>query len=236
MSVLAMLEEHRAAGTPYNLLLTAFTHTAIDNLLGKIRDLQEQLGIVGGRFAVRKTMVDGAAPVQTIDPRGVREFCSSFDLAVVGATIWQVRKTEPEVVSYDLVVVDEGSQLKVTEAAMAARRVKKGGRLVIAGDDLQLPPIIQGECPMPDDEPPLHLSILECLRAGDPAGEVTSVLLENFRMNDYLAGRLYTPPTTGRQATRSPTAGSTSMSPDSTHSSPRSSTLRIRQCSAYSRT
>jgi DNA replication ATP-dependent helicase Dna2 len=203
MTVLAMLEAHRRAGRPYRVLVTAFTHTAIDNLLAKIRELQEQFGIVGGRFAVRKAMRDGVAPVLTIDPKGVSAFCSSFDLAVVGATIWQARKTEPDVVSYDLVVVDEGSQLKVTEAAMAARRMKDGGRLVIAGDDLQLPPIVQGEYPMPDDEPPLHLSILGCLRAGDPDGEITSVLLENFRMNDvlcsYPAGRLY--PTDYRPAT-----------------------------------
>jgi DNA replication ATP-dependent helicase Dna2 len=201
--VLALIEAHSAAGKPYRVLVTAFTHTAIDNLLGKIRELQEQFGIVSGRFAVRKAMRDGTAPVQTVDPKKVREFCSSFDLAVVGATIWQARKTEPEVVDYDMVVVDEGSQLKVTEAAMAARRVKPGGRLVIAGDDLQLPPIVQGEYPMPDDEPPLHLSILECLRAGDPDHEITSVLLENFRMNDvlcdYPAGRLY--PTDYRPAT-----------------------------------
>jgi superfamily I DNA and/or RNA helicase len=97
--------------------------------------------------------------------------------------------------SYDLVVIDEGSQLKVSEAALAARRLARGGRLLIAGDDLQLPPIVQGEYPIPEGEPPLHLSILECLRAGDSDLEMTSVLLENFRMNDvlcdYPAGRLY---------------------------------------------
>jgi DNA replication ATP-dependent helicase Dna2 len=195
IAVLSLIEAHRQAKEPFHVLLTAFTHTAINNLLLKIRDLQEEQSIVKGDFAVRKAADDPSSPVRTINPKDIQGFCNRFDLAVVGATVWQARKASPEETSYDLVVIDEGSQLKVTEAALAARRVATGGRLLIAGDDLQLPPIVQGNYPMPDGEPPLHLSILECLKDGDPEEEMTSVLLENFRMNDvlcdYPAGRIY---------------------------------------------
>ncbi|MEA3510779.1 MAG: AAA domain-containing protein, partial [Actinomycetota bacterium] len=39
ITVLSLLEAHRQAGQPFRVLLTAFTHTAIDNLLSKIRTL-----------------------------------------------------------------------------------------------------------------------------------------------------------------------------------------------------
>ena len=58
---------------------------------------------------------------------------------------------------------------------------------MIAGDDRQLPPIVQAEYPAPEEPgPPLHRSILECLREGDPEDLLTRPLLENFRMCDRL--------------------------------------------------
>jgi superfamily I DNA and/or RNA helicase len=85
-----------------------------------------------------------------------------------------------------MVVIDEGSQLEVGDSAIAIRRVRQGGRLLIAGDDKQLAPIVQAEYPVPDGGLPLHRSILEALRAGDSDGTLTRALVENWRMNDRL--------------------------------------------------
>jgi superfamily I DNA and/or RNA helicase len=104
---------------------------------------------------------------------------------VFGSTVWQARKN-PAHLAYDLVVIDEGSQLKVGEAAVAARRIRPDGRLVVAGDHRQLPPVIAGEYPHAEGEPPLSRSILECLVASDPDEEMLSALTENFRMCDVL--------------------------------------------------
>ena len=65
--------------------------------------------------------------------------------------------------------MDEGSQLRVPEAAIVLGRLGARTRLLIAGDDKQLPPIIQAAYPDPEEgEPILHRSIFECLKAQDP--------------------------------------------------------------------
>ncbi len=68
------------------------------------------------------------------------------------------------------------------------------GRLVLAGDHLQLPPIVAGTYPeTPPGQPLLHRSIFEavCPRAEpgtQPSSPILRQLLENFRMNDVLTG------------------------------------------------
>jgi DNA replication ATP-dependent helicase Dna2 len=81
---------------------------------------------------------------------------------------------------------------------LAIRSLAPDGRLLIAGDDRQLPPIVQGRYPDPaEHEPILHRSLFECLRAQDPDEVFTGTLLENFRMNEtlcrYPAAQIYVP-------------------------------------------
>jgi superfamily I DNA and/or RNA helicase len=182
--MLCLVEAHRRAGRPLRVLITAMTNAAINNCLAKLTELQDQHGVVKRDFLVGKLQGDGTGGIKSIDPKragdGIAELC------VFGATVWQARKTSPDNLSYDLVVIDEGSQLRVADSAIAIRRVADGGRLLIAGDDKQLAPIVQAEYPTPEDGLPLHRSILEALRAGDADGELTRTLVENFRMNDRL--------------------------------------------------
>ena len=147
-TVLAMMEAHRAAGISFHVLLTAFTHTAIDNLLTKITELQSDHRVVRGDYVIRKASTDNGAPVPTVDPKAVGGVCHQNDHVIIGSTVWQARKTGPEAVAYDLIVIDEGSQLKVAEAAIAVRRLVAGGRLVIAGRRLATPPNRPGRVPI----------------------------------------------------------------------------------------
>lgn len=183
-SVLALLEAAKRAGRPMRILVTAFTNTAINNLLAKIAELQTVSGLAAGA-PVRK-LGDGSGPVSGLGPKDAARFAADHDQVVLGATVWQARKVDPGDLAYDIVIVDEGSQLKVGEAAIALRRLRPGGRLVIAGDHCQLPPVISGGYPTADGEPPLARSILECLVAGDPDKKMLAALTENFRMCDAL--------------------------------------------------
>jgi hypothetical protein len=186
VTVLALLEAHRRAGRPLSVLVTGFTHAAIDNCLDKIVTLQDSLGVLCEPLAIRKLKA-ATARVDALDPDSACGFCARHARSVVGATVWQARRTPPEEHRYDVVVIDEASQVKVGEAALAIRRVEPGGRLVVAGDDQQLPPIVQGAYPELDGEPLLHRSILECLRGTDDRpGAPLVTLLENFRMCDTL--------------------------------------------------
>lgn len=178
LAVLCLAEAHRQAGLPLRVLVTAFTHAAIDNCLRKLDELQRTIGVVRGGLAVHKMAAAGDAPVPRMHPKEIADFLGTTPIAVVGATVWQARKVSPEEIRYDVVVVDEASQLEVAESAIPIRRLKPNGRLVIAGDDRQLPPIVAGNYPVPEGESLLHRSILEALRDRDPKGETVATLLE----------------------------------------------------------
>jgi superfamily I DNA and/or RNA helicase len=80
--------------------------------------------------------------------------------------------------------------VRVPEAAVAVALA--GSRLVLAGDHLQLPPIVAGVYPeTPPGQPLLHRSIFEAVFRKDESDAPSSLrrqLLENFRMNDVLTG------------------------------------------------
>ena len=107
--------------------------------------------------------------------------------AIVGSTVWGLAKSEAR---FDLVVIDEASQLRVPDAALAIDRVHERGRLVAAGDHFQLGPIIKGAYPDPaEGEPVLHGSVFDLLRERpDRPGTPLCQLLENWRMCDVLTG------------------------------------------------
>lgn len=219
-AVLALYEAHRRSGLPFRALLTGFTHAAIDNLLRKVIEIQDRHDIVGEPVRIAKA-ASGAtdADLQRIDPRDQVGWANAAPRSVLGTTLWQAAKVDAVEVSYDLVVIDEGSQLKVGEAAIAIARKAAGGRLLVAGDDRQLPPIVNGDYPRPHGEPVLHRSILECLRsAGTGADDpLTVALVENWRMCDTLCAypaasiypREYGPATAEIAARRLPVPAST---------------------------
>lgn len=186
MAILALAESHRRARLPLRVLVGGFTHTAIENVLGKIAELQEAQDILGGRLPIRKIDKGASALVGTVAPNQAAAHAAGAPICVLGGTVWQARKVDPAELSCDLVVIDEGSQLKVAEAAIALRRLRPGGRLLVSGDDRQVPPIVQGRHQVPEGEPLLHRSILECLRDRDPSGVILATLLETFRMNAAL--------------------------------------------------
>lgn len=185
-AILCLVEAHRREKRTYRVLVTAMTNAAIDNCLEKLLEIQVEQKVVEGEFTVGKLSGNGKGGIQSIDPKAADTAAAGCDQAVFGATVWQARKTPPEKLRYDLVVVDEGSQLRVGDSAIAIRRIASSGRLLVAGDDKQLAPIVQAEYPVPEDGLPLHRSILEALRAGDVDGTLTRALVENWRMNDRL--------------------------------------------------
>jgi superfamily I DNA and/or RNA helicase len=45
---------------------------------------------------------------------------------------------------FDVVVIDEASQMKVADSLIALSSIRRGGRVILCGDDRQLAPIIRG--------------------------------------------------------------------------------------------
>jgi DNA replication ATP-dependent helicase Dna2 len=200
LAILCLAETHRRARKPLRILVTAFTHAAIDNCLRKLASLDRSLGIVDGGLAVAKLGVRSLPEmegVQEISPASGWTWAMQHGVCAVGGTVWGIRKGTPAGAA-DLVVIDEASQVKVPEASIGVRRVGVDGRLLIAGDHRQLPPIVQAAYPEPTEgEPVLHRSVFQALADQDEDQSFTATLLENFRMNHtlcrYPAEQIYIP-------------------------------------------
>lgn len=80
------------------------------------------------------------------------KFYDTFKHSIIGSTVWGVRKcfgksyTDTE--QFQMVVVDEASQLLSAHCIYPLMHLsKEHGRLVLAGDHYQLPPIISTDYP-----------------------------------------------------------------------------------------
>ena len=167
------------------ILISAMTHAAIDNLLRMIVRIADALGRPAPALAKVGRAVTGG--ISDIAKEGIDGWLDEHDAAIVGSTVWGLAKSEAR---FDLVVIDEASQLRVPDAALAIDRVHERGRLVAAGDHFQLGPIIKGAYPDPaEGEPVLHGSVFDLLRERpDRPGTPLCQLLENWRMCDVLTG------------------------------------------------
>lgn len=203
-TILGLIEAHARAGKPFRVLVTAFTHAAIENVLLKIVNRQAELPELKARPRLGKAKYwQGAkTDIATVKEDNLADWLTEADHAILGATPYSSLKKRQELPPFDLVVVDEASQVRVPEAAVATLLVGESGRLVLAGDHLQLPPIVAGQYPEPPPEQPLlHRSIFEAVCPRGPgrpaASKLVRQLLENFRMNDVLtsfaANLLYGP-------------------------------------------
>jgi DNA replication ATP-dependent helicase Dna2 len=210
-TILGLAEAHARGGQPFRVLVTAFTHAAIENLLRKIAQWRgETPGLrVEVLLGKAKYWQGASAGVATVAESDLAGWLTDAEQVSLGATAYSCLKKRQELPQFDLVVIDEASQVRVPEAGIAAMLVAEEGRLVLAGDHLQLPPIVAGVYPeTPPDESLLHRSIFEAVCPRPAAGtrrtpaplagsRLVRQLLENFRMNDVLtsfaAGLLYGP-------------------------------------------
>ena len=170
------------------ILISAMTHAAIDNLLRKIVQLADDLDQSTPALAkVGGPATDASGRIVGVAKDQLEDWLDEHGTAIVGSTVWGLAKSEAH---FDLVVIDEASQMRVPDAALAIDRVDDRGRLVAAGDHYQLGPIISGTYPTPaDGEPVLHGSIFDLLRERPGrSGTPLCQLLENWRMCDVLTG------------------------------------------------
>jgi hypothetical protein len=196
-TIAGLARAHAEAGRSFRVLVSAFTHAAIENLLRKVAECLRAQRLERVAVAKAKYWQGAVAAAEVIPDDALAAWLDVHEHAVVGATAYSCLKAREELPDFDLVVIDEASQVRVPEAAVATSLVADAGRLVLAGDHLQLPPIIAGTYPeAPEGEPVLHHSIFEavCPRhdgakpQAPESGRVVRQLLENFRMNDVLTG------------------------------------------------
>jgi hypothetical protein len=182
----------RRAGRTCRVLVTAFTREAISNLLsaiaarGAIAGQQIPIAFAGPRPD------DVPTGVEMIALESLQDFLNDA-CCVVGMTTWSSSKAlnrgwhgglpcdDADV--FDVVCIDEASQLKVAQGLMALAPLRDSGRVIVAGDDRQLSPIGSLEEWEVDDRK-LGGSLYDFLRSG---GVAEYGLTETFRLNRVLA-------------------------------------------------
>ncbi len=191
-SIICMMRNSRATGVPLRIGIVAFTHSAIENILVKVLTMLEEepfgevlhvykLGSCRTPSGERKLM-----PIAEVRSHEVVD----LPYLVLGGTVYSFDKIRTYRDSFDILVLDEASQMKFSELSLGMGLLSDSGRLILAGDDMQLSPIISGEYPATEDGlPGLHESVFTYLRRRDRVDSpvYTCQLLENWRMNSTLS-------------------------------------------------
>lgn len=151
---LGYLELRRRRGLPCRILLTGFTRNSIANLLGAMHEKAGKHGFGGTTFCWvgSEPPQEMPADIQVLEPADSVPLLNQPHL-VMGTTSWSLYKliekahhpaadglTAP---LFDLVCIDEASQMVVSQGLMCLAGLTPGGRVLVAGDDRQLPPVRQ---------------------------------------------------------------------------------------------
>ncbi|KAI9264518.1 P-loop containing nucleoside triphosphate hydrolase protein [Helicostylum pulchrum] len=204
--------------------VTAFTRDAIYHLLKRIEKVQKRHGF---QDLFEIIYVHGYQNDKTFEPgsnmigcsweqsytkiRAMKKDETKPSIFVMGATVWSWERirTKWKTFQYcDMMLLDESTQVLVSDALLAIACLKKpNGKLIVAGDHMQLGPIIKNdysETMSRLDDPLLFGSIQQCLmrtqenhaiptrefllRKGTirDFGPHTLQLKDNWRMNEEL--------------------------------------------------
>lgn len=165
--VVGAVLEAAIARRPLRVLVCASTYTAIDNVLVPIA--ADLIALLNGTVDTIRIRSMYQAPPLNVAPaidmelsRGnpsaaVRNLRATLqngsDVVVIGATPEQVHNLltcdngSARDEWFDLIVIDEASQMDVAHAVLPLSAVADQGAAILAGDPMQLPPIHQAEAP-----------------------------------------------------------------------------------------
>lgn len=191
------LAARKDSNLPCRVLVCGFTREAIGNLIDSISDMLNRwapgvpISFFGSQpeqsLADRIQIHSLAGQVQQAQ---ARKWLDETAYCVVGATTWSLNKlfaagsgAGPTSPVFDLVLIDEASQMLVSQGLMALSGLASEGRIVVAGDDRQLPPI-RSTTAINLDGKLLGGCLYSFLRSG---GIKEFSLNETFRLNFPLA-------------------------------------------------
>ena len=155
-----------AGAKPLRVLICGPTYTSVDNVLGPVRDdlAHTTNDVLLARIRSASRPGEGTAPEldypldrRDPDPKllALSDRLTSGDgTTIVATTAQQVHNLlsmgDESAVGqlFDLIVIDEASQLDVGHAVLALAALAEHGTVVVAGDHLQLPPIHKATAPV----------------------------------------------------------------------------------------
>lgn len=157
-----------------SVLLTSYTHTAVDNILLKIRD--EKIGIlrIGAAAKVHPEVREFAT--LAVEPKDSLEALekSWMEPPVVATTCLSINHPLFNRRTFDYCIVDEASQITLPVCLGPIRMAQK---FILVGDHYQLPPLVQNKEAM---EGGLDVSLFKLLCEAHPEAVVS--LAHQYRM------------------------------------------------------
>lgn len=176
---------HEFAKEGNKVLVTAFTHTAINNALQKTSTLThyDHIVKVGKRAQMEGLNYDGSTAKNWADfsRSGYNNYSSGI---IVGATCYAPHTKKLSFMDWDVVIIDEAGQLSIPLAVAA---MVKGKKIILIGDHKQLPPIISGE----QDDIEFTKSIFEHLFNFAPGQMLNVTYRMNAEINRFPSNQFY---------------------------------------------
>ncbi len=203
-SLIAICRYYKTTGKNLRIAVTSLSRNAIRNVLTKVTeilaDIEEAYHIP--KNDIRHLMLDSKR-VTDKEMAGFNELKKAEKPTIYGATVWQLalfntsKTNDDRDAPFDIIVIDEASQLSLMDAVIALRCGSRRCRYLIVGDEDQLSPIIKEKYAATPDEPYIYGSVFHYFSTCRDSGVFTAMLTENFRMNqaisDYSAVSIYDP-------------------------------------------
>jgi superfamily I DNA and/or RNA helicase len=176
--------------------VTANSHKVITNMLAKAANLlppDSSCGIVKIGGSCREEAEHIGSKARGVV--GASNLKLNDEDMLIGATAWALANNNVSS-CVDLLIVDEAGQVPICRLPAMGKCLKPGGKIVVLGDQMQLPAPVQGTHPGQGDK-----SILEYILSGDSNSE--SVIDENrgiflplsFRMHpsicNFISSQVY---------------------------------------------
>lgn len=176
---------HQFAIEGKKVLITAPTHTAINNALQKCSTLTKYPHIikVGKSNQKEGLNYDGSTARNSPDFRNIGYSNNSRGI-IVGATCYSPHTRKLEFMDWDVILFDEAGQLSIPLAIAA---MVKGSKYIFIGDHKQLPPIIAEDHP----DKVFQKSIFEHLHQFNPGIMLDITYRMNKWINDFPSRHFY---------------------------------------------
>lgn len=157
-----------------SVLLTSYTHTAVDNILLKIRDDNFRILRIGATAKVHPE-VQQFADLAAVPKKTIEELKESYEQSdVVATTCLGVNHTIFNERTFDYCIVDEASQITLPVCLGPIRMART---FILVGDHYQLPPLVQNK---EAQEGGLDVSLFKLLSDAQPSSVVN--LEHQYRM------------------------------------------------------
>lgn len=167
------------------VLITANTHTAINNALQKASTLSQYPHIikVGKNFQKENLNYNGST-AKNVNDFSRTDYHNQSKGIIVGATCYSPYTRKLEFMDWDVVIIDEAAQLSIP---LAFAGMVKGEKYIFIGDHKQLPPILSDKL----DDPEFTKSIFKHLFQFAPGIMLDVTYRMNKEINNFPSNQFY---------------------------------------------